>query len=268
MCNEIKNEFKDFISTLSTEICKEVLLEELENINTSFENTSNKYSDLYKNYKNNIEQIKEELIKLDDTNKTINNYTLSLNSNTSKIDEALNIINKGQEKSLENIIKNNTKALSKYSTDIQNLNKSERDAFIKSLNLSLSEHSENYIKKLKEVFNGSDIKKFFKNTEDIIKNLDLANSDINSLEKGIRSFENSIKLKNEEESKKIIKRLDEKTKQLEKEIQSTKDRIISNAEEVNIKIDKLTQDIQIKNDIFMKLNIATIVIAIIILLFK
>jgi chromosome segregation ATPase len=264
MSNEIKNEFKDFITILSTEICKEILLEELEKINTSFNNTSNKYSDLYKNYKSSIEQIKEELIKLDNANKTINNYTTSVNSNTSKINEALSLINKNQEKSLENIIQNNAKALSKYSANVQQLNKSERDMFIKSLIANLSKHSENYVKELQEVFNGSEIKKFFNNTEDIIKKLDSTRSNINSLGKEIVNIENNIKLKNEEESKQIIEKLDEKTKQLDREIQTTKNKMISNIEEVNTKIDNLTRE----NDMIKKLNMGIIAITILILLFK
>ena len=47
MAQNIKDEFKQFIEILSTQICKEVLLEQLSQLSTSFSEIESNYENLY-----------------------------------------------------------------------------------------------------------------------------------------------------------------------------------------------------------------------------
>ena len=192
MSNEIKNEFKDFITTLSTEICKEVLLEELKKVNTSLNSKSKEYDELYDKYKFSIEEIKQELSKLDNANKSMSNFTNSINENSKIVNESLKIIKIGQEKSLE-----------KYKADIHKLNATERNEFINSLNTNLSEYSKKYKDELSTIINGSKMNQTLENTEDINKSLKSVNMQINLVKSNIDKLAKDTILKNEEQSNKI-----------------------------------------------------------------
>ena len=154
MRDDIKKEFKEFINALSTEICKEVLLEELEKINSDLNTTSDKYSNLYLNYNESINKIKEELVTLDNATKQMKCYTSSIDLNTNKINEALELITEKQQDGLNDIIRNNSSMLSDYSIEVQKLNESERDVFINTVNSSLDKYSKKYLKELEKVISG------------------------------------------------------------------------------------------------------------------
>ncbi|MRN24741.1 hypothetical protein EAI30_08950 [Romboutsia ilealis] len=268
MSNEIKNEFKDFIATLSTEICKEVLIEELENINTSLNNTSEKYDKLYENYKLSIGQITQELSRLDNSTKTMNSFTNSINLNSKAVNESLAIIKNGQEKSLQDILNKNTNALEKYKTDIQKLNANERNEFIMLLNKNLNEYSKKYMNELANIVNGSKMNQTLENTNEINKLLKSTNSQINSGMLNINKLSKEIILKNEEECKVIYNKLSNGIDELQKQLQLTKREVKDNDKKLENKIIELEEEIQSKNKIIIITNISILVMTILLFFIK
>ena len=268
MSKDIKNEFKEFIATLSTEICKEVLLEELEKVNTSLNNTSAKYDKLYDDYRLSIEQITQELSRLDNTSKSMNSFTNSINANSKAVNESLAIIKIGQEKSLENILNKNANALEKYKKDIQKLNTVERNEFIRSLNSNLNEHSKKYMDELSNIVNGSKMNQTLANTEQINKSIKSTNTQISLVKSNIDKLAKDIMLKNEEESKMVYNKLSNVISDLEKQLQSTKIEIKDSEKKLENKITKLEEEIKSKNKIIIGINIAILVMSILLFLRK
>lgn len=263
MSNDIKNEFKDFIATLSTEICKEVLLEELEKINTSLNNTSTKYNKLYDNYKSSIEQIKQELSKLDNANKNMSFFTNSINENSKVVNESLGIIKNAQEKVLEDIIGKNEKALEKYKVDIQKLNLDERNEFISVLKLSLNESSKKYINELSDIINGSKMNQTLSNTRDIKNSILSTNMKINELKSDIHILKSDIVPKNQEENKNTYNKISNMVSSLEKQVQLTKKYINDSNDKLESQILKLEEEIKSKNKIIIGMCIAILLISLI-----
>lgn len=249
MDNEIKNEFKDFIATLSTEICKEVLLSELEKVNTSLNNTSTKYTKLYDDYKFSIDQIEKELSRLDNLNKTVNNFTNSIDKNSKSVNEALTIIKIGQEKSLE-----------KYKTNIQNLNDAERKKFIKLLNTNLNEYSKKYINELADIVNINKISQTLSNTQEINNSVKSANTQISLINCNIDKLAKDIMSKNEEESEIVHNKLLNAVSRLEKEIPFIKNNIKDGQKKLENKIIELEEEIKLKNKVIIGINIAMILL--------
>ena len=260
MSNDIKNEFKDFIATLSTEICKEVLLEELEKINTSLNNTSTKYNKLYDNYKSSIEQIKQELSKLDNANKNMSFFTNSINENSKVVNESLGIIKNAQEKVLEDIIGKNEKALEKYKVDIQKLNLDERNEFISVLKLSLNESSKKYINELSDIINGSKMNQTLSNTRDIKNSILSTNMKINELKSDIHILKSDIVQKNQEENKNTYNKISNMVSSLEKQVQLTKKYINDSNDKLESQILKLEEEIKSKNKIIIGMCIALLIV--------
>lgn len=222
MSDDIKNEFKDFIAILCEDICKGVLLEELEKVNTSLNNTSDKYNKLYTNYKSSIEQIKQELSKLDNANKNMSLFTNSINANSKVVNESLKIIKNSQEKVLEDIIGKNKKALEKYKVDIQKLNLDERNEFITALKLSLNESSKKYINELSNIINGSKMNQTLSNTIDVKNSILSTNMKINELKSDIHILKDDIVPKNQEENKDIYNNILNMVSKLDRQVEINK----------------------------------------------
>ena len=269
MSKEIKNEFKEFISTLSTEICKEVLLDELSKINISLNSTSNKYNELYINYESSINKIKDELSKLDNANNNMNNFTNSINSNSKAITEALDMINKDQKMAFDEIIKKNSSALSTYKTDIQKINKIERDEFIRALKTNINDHSKKYTEELSKLVNGSKMNQTLSNTEEINSSIESLNQKANSLDGRITKIYKDIIKDNEEKYKKLDKNitkisLDTST-ELKKDISVSKDELSNNIRSIE---KSLKEEFDSKYKVIIGLNIAILIMLIVIFFIK
>lgn len=192
MSKEIKNEFKEFISTLSTEICREVLLEELKKVNNSFNQTSNIYKTISNSYIESINSIKEQLIQLQATNKKLNEFTTSTNINNEKIKKALEVIDGSHKKVIDNILSDNKKIFELYSKNIQAINEKERNTFISALVKSLNTESQKYISELKNIVNGSKIEGISKSVELVFKKVDSLEKTLNDTKKDIKVSEDNI----------------------------------------------------------------------------
>lgn len=265
MSNEIKNEFKEFISTLSTEICKEILLEELEKVNTSLNDTSIKYDKLYANYKLSIEQIKNELNVLDNASKNIDKFTKSINSNSKAVNESLALVKVGQDKSLKHILNENSNALEKYKVDIQKLNNSERNEFIGLLNSNLNESSKKYVNEISKMVNGSKMNQTLLNTEEINTSIKSANSKISLIKSSIDKFERNLFSKNEENFKLIydkIPYLENKMQVINIDANKNNKKLEDKIKIVENKIKIVEEEMKSKNKIIIGLNIAILLMII------
>ena len=251
MDNNLKTEFKDFISTLTTDICKGVLLEDLKAINESFNETSNNYKTISTNYTNNIKDIKEQLTQFQTTNKKLDGFVSNIDTNNDRVNKALNIIEGSHKKVIDNIIVDNKKSLDEYSKSVQSLNVNERKQFISELTSSININNKNHIVEIKDALDGSEIKAILNDINKVSNNINSMTNKMNSIEAQVKEIKNSLssteKRIAEENSKKIMN--------LENHL-SNKINELNNS---NIsKIDIITKDLSKKNNIIIVLIIICI----------
>lgn len=157
MENNIKDEFKEFITALSTEICREVLLEELKQINKSFNTTEKEYRSLYKDYNENSNNIKNEFLQLRNINQKLGQFVQNVDSNNKDINKALKLINGEYKIVTDNIIKRNDELFKEFSIKVRSLNESERNEFITTLISSIDSSNKKHITELKNIVNDIEI---------------------------------------------------------------------------------------------------------------
>lgn len=228
MEKNIKGEFKDFISTLSTEICKQVLLEELNGINNSFEKTEKDYKNLYENYTKNINSIKEELAQLQCTNRKLGEFITNINNNNIKINKALDVINGEHKIITDKIIKDNDKLFNKFSTKVKSLNTDERNKFITQLTSSINSQSKKYASELGNIVNKSKI-------EDIKNNLTLVSNKVNEINNDLMFLVNKV-----DASEKVI------ITSVKDEISENERNLMSKIKVTNLRFDKISSELDDK----------------------
>ena len=157
MENNIKDEFKEFITALSTELCREVLLEELKQINKSFNTTEKEYRSLYKDYNENSNNIKNEFLQLRNINQKLGQFVQNVDSNNKDINKALKLINGEYKIVTDNIIKRNDELFKEFSIKVRSLNESERNEFITTLISSIDSSNKKHITELKNIVNDIEI---------------------------------------------------------------------------------------------------------------
>lgn len=261
MDNNIKSEFKDFIRTLSTEICKEVLLEEIQAINMSFNETSKNYKTLSREYTNNINGIKDELNQLHTTNKKLDKFIININTNNDKVNKALNIVEGSHKKVIDNIMADNQKLFNKYSKKIQSLNETEKKQFISALISSMDVQSQKYLIELKNIINGSEVEEILKNVNMISSKINLLDSKVKCVGKNLASTE-----------KKVIAEIGEKLVTTENQVTNKINQLNSNINNISIDLNNkiLALNIQLnkKNNIIITLTSLIIVLCIVLLFNK
>lgn len=260
MNKDIKSEFKDFISTLSTEICREVLLEELKGINNSFEKTEKSYKTLYDNYTKNINSIKEQLAQLQSTNQKLGEFITNINNNNIKVNKALDVINGEHKIITDKIIKDNDKLFKEFSVKVKSLNTTERNEFITQLTSSMNLHSKKYMSELSNIVNGSKI-------EEIQKNLTLVSNKINTINNDLKVMANKV----DSSEKVIITSVKDKVLESERnlisKIQVTNSKVDTVSGELNNKIAALSSKIDKSNNIIIVLT-SVIILLCIVLIFR
>lgn len=155
MDSSIKDEFKDFISELSIEICKRVLIEDLKRLSVSFMETSD-------NYTSSIKEIKNELNQLQTTNEKLDNFVSDIDINNDRINRSLLLISGNHKKVIDNITSDNKKLFDEYSEKVQQLNRDEREKFISEISSSLNKCNEKYMSELKSMENTSSVEAILK----------------------------------------------------------------------------------------------------------
>lgn len=181
MSEKIKQEFKEYIRVLSNEICKEVLLDELKKISTSFTTTNANYNALYTKYDSSIQHIKKEVSTIHETNNKLNSFIDIVDSNSKKIDSGLTLINGEYKNVIDSLMTDNNKLLNEYSEKVQNLNENQRKIFmtelIKNINTQAKELSEN----IKDTINLEKIQAIITNTKIINDKLEKIQSNIKTM---------------------------------------------------------------------------------------
>lgn len=129
MSKDLRAEFEEFISTLTTQICKDVMLEDLKTIHNSFSDLSIDYKNINQNYTKNINGISNEFMELRRTNTSLNTVTSSIDTNSNLINKSLETL-EGKHRIIIDSIMNDTKQqFNEYNLKIQKLNEEERIKF-------------------------------------------------------------------------------------------------------------------------------------------
>lgn len=258
MKNDIKSEFKEFISTLSTEICKQVLLEELKEINNSFEKTEESYKALYNNYTKNINSIKDQLAQLQSTNQKLEEFITNINNNNINVNKALNVINGEHKIITDKIIKDNNKLFNEFSDKVSSLNETERYEFITQLTSSMNSYSKKYMIELSNIVNGSKIENIKDNLSLVSNKINKINNDVNGIASKIYNSEKTI-------ISLVKDKISENEINLTTKIQVNNSKIDTISDELNNKISVLSDKINKSNNIIMVLASVIIVLCIVLI---
>lgn len=274
MSEEIKNEFEGFISTLTKEICKEVLLEELKSINTSFDKSITKYNELNKENFLIIDKIKDESCKLNNVNKDFQNIINIINDNNHNMNEGLTIINKDRKKFIEDFTLNSNKLFEKYNKDIEALNVNERKVFIDSINSQIDKNTKKYVEDLNEAINGTKIEETLKSLDEACQKMLSTQYQITVSTNTISKIEREISDRVEKQVEKIlsnkINEINKDGQQIFKNIQCIQDKIeqdnAKNIESLNNLYANISNQIYSLNKSFNTKNNIVIVFFIIIMI--
>lgn len=129
MNKDLRVEFEEFITSLTTQISKDIFLEDLKTINQSFSSLSTDYKIINQNYTKNINGISHEFTELRNTNTNLNNINSNIDKNSILINKSLETL-EGKHRVILDSIMNDTKHhFNEYNSRIQRLNEDERSKF-------------------------------------------------------------------------------------------------------------------------------------------
>jgi uncharacterized protein YlxP (DUF503 family) len=256
MNNNVKNEFKDFINTLSTEICKQVLVDDMKKINEEFNKTSKNYKTLSNEYSNNINGIKEQFNQVQNTNRLLNQFVVNMNNNANSVNTALDVIAGSHRKVIDKILEDNQKLLNLYSTKIQSLNEKQKEQFISALVSSQQSQSEKYLAELKQLVDGN-------RTNKILEDIDIIASKIETVYSKVKQNENTIL----DVETKILNQWDKKMLMTIRDLNKEFGDIYKRVDQNNYDIKELKIKVDNKNNIIIMLS-SIIIIFCMVLLFK
>ena len=250
MVNNLQKEFETLIKTLTTEIAKEVLLEDLKSIRESYQDTHSDFKRVYQAYTQEVEFMKSQLQDFGQYSKVALKHTgelKDLNQNTAsiiqKLDEALKTVKVNQESVFDKINQNNENLFKQYKERVSRLNQEEEQRLILAIKNEMLE-AERRVSYL-----NSGIKRLIVETDYNKKKVLEEILDTN--EKLAQSYQSKIKAFNEAETVSFFEALDNfissKIKHREMKIDTLLDTI---KEDINIQIQSQRRDInQIVNSV-------------------
>ena len=207
MGNNVQQEFESLIKTLTTEISKEVLIEDLKSIRESYQNTHKDYAKVYQDYTREVGTMKNQLLDFGKYSKVALKHTdelIVLNQNTTttirKLDEALKTVKVNQEAVFNLIFQQNENLFERYKDKVSKLNQDEEQRLIKAIQSELLE-AETRVSSL-----NSDIKKMLLETE--YNKQKVLEEILDTNEKLAQSYQNKIKAFNDKETVSFFKSLD------------------------------------------------------------
>lgn len=140
MSNDIQKEFEKLIKTLTTEISKEVLLDDMKNLRKSYTETHEKYNNTYKGYINEVEKMSKRVedFRVYATNAQKHTDELkSLNTTHEKMVSKMNTVLKDVEESkqvvLSKILNDNAHLFEQYKKSVSKYNSEEEERFLGAL---------------------------------------------------------------------------------------------------------------------------------------
>ncbi len=188
MDSTLKDEFKEFISTLSKEICREVLVDELRNINKIFNETADRYKNIGSNYETNVNEVKKQLNQLQDINLKLDSFILNIKNNNENITNALNMINSGYKDLLKSLMEENKNMVDEYNKNFHLTNDIERDSFISKIDTLIEVKNKRHTAEFIDLFNREGIKEAVSSICVVLNNINTMSSKINALESHIKSL--------------------------------------------------------------------------------
>lgn len=219
MENNIKSEFKEFINVLSKEICKEVLLEDMKTINTSFNTTVNECKEINEEYNKNLKEVEKELNNIITTRKDLNIFIEESRRNNEKLDNSLNEVNIKNEKIRNSIINENNRIFNDYIKKIKTLNEEEKFKLITEIKKAIEVESKKYILNLKSELTNVKVLEILEDLQNEAFKTKIAN---NKLEETINKLDISCKSISE-----VNNKIGAHTQKLEKNILNNFNKAIS-----------------------------------------
>lgn len=219
MENNIKSEFKEFINVLSKEICKEVLLEDMKTINTSFNTTVNECKEINEEYNKNLKEVEKELNNIITTRKDLNIFIKESRRNNEKLDHSLNEVNIKNEKIRNSIINENNRIFNDYIKKIKTLNEEEKFKLITEIKKAIEVESKKYILNLKSELTNVKVLEILEDLQNEAFKTKKAN---NKLEETINKLDISCKSISE-----VNNKIGAHTQKLEKNILNNFNKVIS-----------------------------------------
>ena len=130
MSTELRKEFEGFVSELTIDICKEVLVNDISKINKDFKCYSAEHLKQLQEFKA-IEKIfKSQTNTFIQMNKSIERYVSSIEIQNKNIESALKIVNTDHKVMLNDVMVKNDKSLKNYEIQVAAFNKKEKEILI------------------------------------------------------------------------------------------------------------------------------------------
>lgn len=218
---KIKKEFKSFISELSTDICKEVLLEDLKIISLSFQELLDLFQSQNKVLKCENRDFKRTVDNLEKSIKSVDRFSDALMKNNRNIYDSLKFFKSDYKEFVNYIIDENQKLLEEYRTDIAKINDEERQKLLSEISKSMEETNKKYNTRFEEIFEKNNITKLLNINNKVIDRIDEVEKNTNLILKDNRKeLEDNTYLSIQEIEKQnvIINKLLETQSQLEDKI--------------------------------------------------
>ena len=193
----LQEEFKEFIQELTIEICKEVLLERMQDLYSSFSNLKEKYNDLYTNTEIQTNNLKIQLKQLDKDIETVNIFSTTIEKNNEIITKALRNIHQDNKKVIENIINNKNSMMREYRNKIQIVDATERNKFLKQFEICMENNVYQAVKKFEEILYDQLLKDIKEELDIIKEELDIINENQQKVQSELISRVNTVSLRTE-----------------------------------------------------------------------
>lgn len=170
--SEVKKEFKDFIETLSKEICKEVLLEDLKSIKESLDMTVSKYESVYKKNEKCNKSLEKGIAQLTNTDEKLESAIVKIDKQTERVVKATDFIENNNTQVLQKLLEKNDKLFLEYNKKVHLLNETERGVFIKMLKAAVEDRNSKFIEEIKKLIEISKIDNLLKEMSGIQQTLE------------------------------------------------------------------------------------------------
>ena len=196
------------------------------------------FKSLYLNNKDNLKNLREEVIKLGESTKSVKKLSNDIAQQTATVSTALKTIQCDNGKVVEDIVNNNRKLFIDCTEKIQTVNAYERERFLHELEVRLNKHTNYYFEKLDEILNS-----------EIFKDLQ-------------RSID-TIAINQEKNRKELQACFDRTTLRVESGINSNVGVLENKVKDLSELTFELNQKVKIKINILLTLNAILLIIVII-----
>lgn len=186
--NNLKLEFKDFVTELSTDITKQILNEDIKKFTDEHRVNIKKYHDIFNKLYAVNDEFKSTSIGLYESKEVLQTYNKQLNENSKYVVLAINELESWKNDIKEEIVTGYKDALAENLASIKQSNEEFCKNLIESFNNELRKEKEIQKNQVVEILKGLGNEKDSIQLKEVVQVVSTLNNDINSLKAKINSM--------------------------------------------------------------------------------